>query len=44
MDRPGIDSVDVKLELGVGLFHTIALEALEIANSRRRPTYGVGDG
>ena len=41
----GSDGVDVKVELGVvALLRTIALEAIEIANPRRKPTYGVGDG
>jgi hypothetical protein len=41
----GSDGVDGKLELGVvGLLRTMALEMIEIANPRRVPTYGIGDG
>ena len=41
----GSDGVDGKLELGVvGLLRTMALEMIEIANPRRMPVYGVGDG
>lgn len=41
----GSDGVDGNLELGVvGLLRTMALEMIEIANPRRAPVYGVGDG
>ncbi len=41
----GSDGVEGPLELGVvGLLRTMATEMIEIANPRRRATYGVNDG